>query len=1042
MPKKTHLKKILVIGSGPTVIGQACEFDYSGTQACMALREEGYEVILINSNPATIMTDPQMADRIYMEPLTEAFLSEVIKLEHPCAILPTVGGQTALNLVLLLDKSGIFSEHGIELLGVSSVAIQQAEDRSLFREVITRLHLELPKSKSIRNEEEAKLAIEELGLPLMVRPSFILGGTGSGIAHTEQEVLALCTKAIANQPDQEILLDEVLVGWKEFEMEALIDDKQNAVIICCLENIDPLGIHTGDSITVAPAQTLTDKEYQKMRNATFSILKGIGMKNGGANVQFALDPLTGRMVVIEMNPRVSRSSALASKATGFPIAKVAAKLAVGYTLYELANIISSHFIPASFEPVLDYVVVKIPRFHFEKFKGCNQILGTQMQSVGEVMSIGRTFEQALLKAMRSLDISSIIKPLNLKEALMIPGPFRLWAIFDAFRQGLKVKEIQTYTHIDPWFLHAMEYIVLMEKTIARTTLSPEGLLYYKQVGFSDAQIAALLNTTELEIFNQRKKWKIHPVYKRVDSCSAEFQTSTSYLYASYEEECESIPTNRSKAIVLGSGPCRIGQGIEFDYCCVHALQTLKENGFETIMINCNPETVSTDYHYADKLYCSSLTAEDVLEILAKEKPHGVFLQYGGQTPLHLIQMLSLANVPLLGIDPKAIDTTENRELFKNFVDSLGLLQPKNIAVRHIHEGLDFANRFGFPVILRPSFVIGGRAMKIAKNAQELQKFLSEALLSHSKDPVLIETYLSSAIEVDIDVISDGKDVFIPGILEHIEPAGIHSGDSACCLPPYSLSDQIQNTLLDQTRKIALSLPLTGLMNIQFAIKNDDIYILEVNPRASRTVPFLSKATGLDLVKIATNCILGFPLALQGYVHSPKSKYFAIKESVFPFLKLGAFDCLLGPEMKSTGEVMGWGHSFEEAFLKSQIAAGYLMPAPPQGVALGLSELPEKEILSIAKSLLSLDLSIVATGLTYEILQAHRLPCHILVSYKQIGLILAIGENENSLRRAAIQHNIYYVTSLRGARCLLSALKDHKPATLKARELRCLNVIHG
>jgi carbamoyl-phosphate synthase large subunit len=934
MPKRTDIRKILIIGSGPIVIGQACEFDYAGTQACLALREEGYEIVLVNSNPATIMTDPQMADRVYIEPITKEFVTHIIEKEKPCAILPTVGGQTALNLALELAKDGILSAHNIELLGATPQTIELAEDRSLFKQTIQKIRLDVPKSCSVKNMEEARLALGKLGLPVIVRPSFILGGSGSGIAHTEKEFFALCEHAFQASANQEILLDEALIGWKEFEMEVVRDKNDNCIIVCCIENIDPLGIHTGDSITVAPSQTLTDKEYQKMRDASFAILRAIGVETGGSNVQFAIHPETGKMVVIEMNPRVSRSSALASKATGFPIAKVAAKLAVGYTLPELSSELTGHQIPASFEPSIDYVVVKLPRFNFEKFKGCQEILGTQMQSVGEAMAIGRTFQEALLKGMRSMELSSIPKYSDLHKALEIPGPFRLWAIFDAFRDGMSLSEIHQLTHIDPWFLHQIGNLVAKEKMIG----NQENLLALKQSGFSDLQIAAFSNQTEAEIRLKRKEWGIAPVYKRVDSCAAEFATSVAYLYSSYEEECESHPTDRPKMIILGSGPSRIGQGIEFDYGCVHAIQALKMEGYETIMINCNPETISTDYNCADKLYCSPMTAEDVLGIIDKELPDAVLVQYGGQTPLNLTQSLASAGVPLLGVTTGLIETTEDRACFKQFLELLKLKQPANAMIHSMEEGLKAAKHMGYPLIVRPSFVLGGRAMSIVLQESELEQSLLEAFSASVDKPVLLEKFLMDAIEVDIDAISDGKEVYIPGILEHVEPAGVHSGDSACSLPPFSLSDAIQSELRAQTKKIALVLGLTGLLNIQFAIQGNEIYVLEVNPRASRTVPFTSKATGIDLIKIATRCLLGISLKTQGFLEGPDLKYFAVKEAVLPFSKFG-IDPMLGPEMKSTGEVMGLGNTFVEAYAKAQIASGYPLTKPGKGIVPGWGNTP-------------------------------------------------------------------------------------------------------
>jgi carbamoyl-phosphate synthase large subunit len=980
MPKRTDIKKILIIGSGPIVIGQACEFDYAGTQACMALKEEGYEVVLINSNPATIMTDLQMADSTYIEPITKEIITRIIE---PCAILPTMGGQTALNVALELDKCGVLKKYNVELLGATPRAIELAEDRSLFRQVMQTLGLGLPKSGVAKNLKEAKDVLGKLGLPIIVRPSFILGGSGSGIAHTEEEFFSLCKQAFNVAPEQDVLLDEALIGWKEFEMEVVRDKNDNCIIVCCIENLDPLGIHTGDSITVAPALTLTDKEYQKMRNASFAILRAIGVETGGSNVQFAIHPKDGRMVVIEMNPRVSRSSALASKATGFPIAKVAAKLAAGYTLPELSSDLTGNQIPASFEPTIDYVVVKIPRFNFEKFKGTEIKLGTQMRSVGEAMSIGRTFKEGLLKAMRSMEVSSIPK-----QGLS-PGPFRLWAIFDAFRAGMPLKEIHKQTDIDPWFLDQIQELVMAEKETDLLTL--------KRLGYSDALIAGFFGCTEEEIRAKRKKEGIVPVYKRIDSCAAEFATSVAYLYSCYEEECEAKPSKKPKMMILGSGPSRIGQGIEFDYSCVHAIQALKEEGFETIIVNCNPETVSTDYDCADKLYCSPLTAEDILDIVDVEKPQGVLVQYGGQTPLNLTAPLLKAGVPLLGMTLDLIDKTEDRASFKEFLTKLGLKQPENAIIHSIEEPV----QMGFPLIVRPSFVLGGRAMAIAMKEDELNGCLLDAFAASPDKPVLVERFLIDATEVDIDAICDGKDVFIPGILEHVEFAGVHSGDSACCLPPHSLSVAVQEELKKQTKKIALGLNFVGLINIQFAIEGDTIYVLEVNPRASRTAPFTSKATGIDLVKIATRCLLGISLKKQGYLETPKLNYFAVKEAVLPFSKFDNVDSLLGPEMKSTGEVMGLGNSFAEAYAKAQIASGYPLPKPGSNAIVSAASNPEKWDLPLP------------------------------IGEDNVQFIIALGKEDVELRRLAIMNRICHATTASAASSLIKAINFKEPYSVVA-----------
>jgi carbamoyl-phosphate synthase large subunit len=996
MPKRTDIHNILIIGSGPIVIGQASEFDYAGTQACKALREEGYKVTLINSNPATIMTDPDIADCTYIEPMTVEFITRIIEKEKPDALLPTMGGQTALNLALELEKRGVLATFGVELIGAKSRAIELAEDRILFRETMQQLGLDLPKSGVAQNLDQALEVLEQIGLPMVVRPSFILGGSGSGIAHTKEEFLALCRSAFAAAPHQKLLLDEALIGWKEFEMEVVRDQNDNCIIVCSIENIDPLGIHTGDSITVAPAQTLTDKEYQKMRDASFAILREIGVETGGSNVQFAINPQNGRMVVIEMNPRVSRSSALASKATGFPIAKVAAKLAVGFTLSELSSDLTGQQIPASFEPTIDYVVVKLPRFNFEKFKGSTPKLGTQMRSVGEAMAIGRTFKEALLKGMRSLEIGFVPQ-----AGLENVGPFRLWAIFEAFREGKSVEEIHSFTHIDPWFLYQIEELVLKEK---EWELSQENLLNFKKWGFSDVQLGKLSGCSEEAIRLKREEWGIFPVYKRIDSCAAEFPTSIAYLYSTYEEECEAEPTSKPKILILGSGPSRIGQGIEFDYSCVHAIQTFKELGYETLIANCNPETVSTDYDCADKLYFTPLTAEDVLSIVAKEKPLGVALQYGGQTPLNLATALGKAGVKILGMTPAIIEQTEDRAEFQKFLHHLGLAQPENITLHSLDEGETAGENIGYPVIVRPSFVLGGRAMAIVFEPEELKAKLQEAFEAAPGKPVLIERFLMNATEVDIDAICDGKEVFIPGIMEHVEPAGVHSGDSACSVPPFRLSADLQEQLAKQTTQIALALNIIGLINIQFAIQGSTIYVLEVNPRTSRTCPFLSKATGIDLVKVATKCLMGISLKAQGYQKTPKLSFFAVKEAVLPFSKFDNVDSLLGPEMKSTGEVMGIGKTFPEAYAKAQIASGYPLPKPGSGVILSVED---AEVASqLAQVLTVIPLTLV------QVLDGH------------VGLIISLGEGKEAtaLRRLAVKQGICHATTASAAFCLIEAIQ--------------------
>ena len=1028
MPKKTDIHKILLIGSGPIVIGQAAEFDYAGVQACKALREEGYRVVLVNSNPATIMTDPHMADVTYIEPLTPEYLEKIIEKERPCALLSTMGGQTALNLTLALARSGVLEKYGVALLGADVPVIEKAEDRSMFRKAVEKVGGQLPKSRAAKEMSEVEQALLLIGLPIMVRPSFILGGSGSGIAHTEEELFALCKRAFALAPHHEVLLDEALIGWKEFEMEVMRDKKDNCLLICCLENIDALGIHTGDSITVAPSLTLTDKEHQRMRESSFAILREIGVETGGANVQFAIHPEDGRMLVIEMNPRVSRSSALASKATGFPIAKIAAKLAVGYTLDELSCDLTGGQIPASFEPTIDYVVIKIPRFSFEKFPSAPAKLGTQMQSVGEAMAIGRTFSEALLKAMRSLDIPSFPVYSSLEEIqreLQEAGPFRLWAIFEAFRSGIPSIDIYLLTKIDPWFLGQIQRLVQEERLMGKKPLEKEDLFLLKQRGFSDAQIASCISVTEEEIRRRRKEWGIAPVYKRVDSCAAEFATSCAYLYATYEEECEAEPSGRPKLLLLGSGPIRIGQGMEFDYCCVHALEALQDEGYETIMVNCNPETVSTDFTSADKLYCAPLTAEDVLDIIDKEKPQGVLVQYGGQTPLHLAEVLAQERVPLLGLSTELIQKTEDRSLFRELLGQMGLKQPRNRMVSSWEEGQRAVEEIGFPVILRPSFVLGGRAMKVIGHIEELENTLKESF-SHSSRPLLLEQFLSEAIEVDIDAVCDGGDVLIPGLIEHVEPAGVHSGDSAGSLPPFSLSTSLQERLKEQTKKLALELRLIGLMNVQFAIQGQEIYVLEVNPRASRTVPFVTKATGIDLVKIATRALLGVSLSEQIQLPMTKALAFAVKEAVLPFSKFPGVDPVLGPEMKATGEVMGHGKSFIEAYAKAQIASGYPLPRNGSGVILSLEGVPKETALSWARALLELSFRIFTKGETFSLLQAQGVLCERfqegLELSEEIKWVIALEKEDAFLRRYAAKHGICYATTKESAEALLRAVQ--------------------
>ena len=964
MPKRTDLKSILIIGAGPIVIGQACEFDYSGAQACKALRQEGYKVILVNSNPATIMTDPEMADVTYIEPITWQVLERIIEKERPDAILPTMGGQTALNCALDLHNQGVLDKYGVELIGARPAAIEKAEDRQKFKQAMESIGLGSARSAIAHSMDEAWAAQREIGFPVIIRPSFTLGGTGGGIAYNAEEFETICKAGLELSPTNELLIEESLIGWKEFEMEVVRDHQDNCIIVCSIENLDPMGVHTGDSITVAPAQTLTDKEYQLMRNASIAVLREIGVDTGGSNVQFAIHPQTGRMIVIEMNPRVSRSSALASKATGFPIAKVAAKLAVGYTLDELKNEITGGATPASFEPTIDYVVVKIPRFAFEKFPQADNRLSTQMKSVGEVMAIGRTFQQALQKAMRGLEIG--VDGLNqmttdrqvIEKELGEPGSERIWYVGDAFAQGFTLEEVHQLTKIDPWFLAEVKEIVDVELQLDTMTLGDldaETLRTLKQKGFSDRRLGYLLESTEHEIRRLRHRLGVRPVYKRVDTCAAEFATQTAYLYSTYEDECEAAPTDRKKVIVLGGGPNRIGQGIEFDYCCVHASFALRDDGFETIMVNCNPETVSTDYDTSDRLYFEPVTLEDVLEIVELEKPVGVIVQYGGQTPLKLARALEAAGVPIIGTSPDSIDIAEDRERFQKLLTRLGLLQPPNRTARTDAEAITMANEIGYPLVVRPSYVLGGRAMEIVHEQRDLERYMREAVKVSNDSPVLLDRFLNDAIEVDVDCLCDGERVVIGGVMEHIEQAGVHSGDSACSLPPWSLSSALVEEIKRQTVLMAKALKVNGLMNVQFAIQKvedeipvasatptgqgtaagaapadtivdgNHVYVLEVNPRASRTVPFVSKATGVQLAKVAARCMAGRTLAEQGVTAEVVPDYFSIKEAVFPFSKFQGVDTILGPEMKSTGEVMGVDYSFGAAFIKSQVGGGVRMP---------------------------------------------------------------------------------------------------------------------
>lgn len=1043
MPKRTDIKSILIIGAGPIIIGQACEFDYSGAQACKALREEGYRVILVNSNPATIMTDPEMANATYIEPITWQMVEKIIAIEHPDSLLPTMGGQTALNCTLDLAKHGVLEKYGVELIGASRETIDKAEDREKFKQAMTRINLGSARSAIAHSLEEALQVQALVGYPVIIRPSFTLGGSGGGIAYNREEFLGICEHGLEISPTKELLIEESVIGWKEFEMEVIRDKLDNCIIVCAIENLDPMGIHTGDSITVAPAQTLTDKEYQIMRNASIAVLREIGVETGGSNVQFAINPQDGRMLVIEMNPRVSRSSALASKATGFPIAKVASKLAIGYTLDELRNDITNRETPASFEPTIDYVVTKIPRFAFEKFPQANDRLTTQMKSVGEVMAIGRTFQESLQKALRGLETGSDglgekTTDIEIIETeLSDPGPERIWYIADAFRCGMDFNKIHTLTRIDPWFLAQVEDLVKQEQALTGKTLDvldPSTLHKLKRSGFSDQRLAKLLNTEQAAVRAERYRLNLHPVYKRVDTCAAEFATRTAYMYSTYEEECEALPTNNKKIIVLGGGPNRIGQGIEFDYCCVHAALALRKDGFETIMVNCNPETVSTDYDTSDRLYFEPLTLEDVLEIVAVEKPFGVIVQYGGQTPLKLARDLEANGVPIIGTSPDMIDCAEDRERFQKMLHQLGLRQPVNRTVRSPLAALTAANEIGYPLVVRPSYVLGGRAMEIVHEERDLERYMREAVKVSHDSPVLLDRFLNDAIEVDVDAICDGETVLIGGVMEHIEQAGVHSGDSACSLPPFSLSPTIKDELSRQTEAMARALQVVGLMNVQFAIQGDTVYVLEVNPRASRTVPFVSKATGLQLAKISARCMVGVTLAQQGVVSETIPSYYSVKEAVFPFIKFPGVDTILGPEMKSTGEVMGVGHTFAEAFVKSQLAAGVKLPTAGK-IFISVRQSDKPRAVEIARKLAELGFTLYATrGTATELTRAGLtvIPInkvtegrpHIVDMIKngEINLIINTVEDKRSaiqdsysIRHAALQARVTYFTTLAGAR---------------------------
>ena len=1063
MPRRTDLKTILIIGAGPIVIGQACEFDYSGAQACKALRDEGYRVVLVNSNPATIMTDPQMADAVYIEPINWQMVEKIIAKERPDALLPTMGGQTALNCALDLADHGVLEKYGVELIGASRDAIRMAEDRELFRVAMAEIGLECPQAEVAKSLEQALDIQTRVGYPTIIRPSFTLGGSGGGIAYNREELIEIVTRGLELSPTSEVLVEESVLGWKEFEMEVVRDTADNCIIVCSIENLDPMGVHTGDSITVAPAQTLTDKEYQRLRDASVAVLRKIGVDTGGSNVQFGINAQTGRVVVIEMNPRVSRSSALASKATGFPIAKVAAKLAVGYTLDELKNEITGGLTPASFEPSIDYVVTKIPRFAFEKFPAADARLTTQMKSVGEVMAIGRTFQESLQKALRGLEIGKVgLDPTGLdlasdddlatlRREVKEAGPERIFYLADAFRAGMSVEAVHALSFVDPWFLDQIEELVAIENAVVAAglvALDGKRLRTLKRKGFSDARLAQLTGTSESAVRALRKAFGVRPVYKRVDSCAAEFATTTAYLYSTYEDECEAHPTDRRKIIVLGGGPNRIGQGIEFDYCCVHAAIALREDGYETIMINCNPETVSTDYDTSDRLYFESLTLEDVLEIVELEKPVGVIVQYGGQTPLKLAQALQDNGVPIIGTSPDSIDLAEDRERFQQLVEKLGLLQPPNRTARNPEQAIALAGEIGYPLVVRPSYVLGGRAMEIVYSDADLSRYIRDAVKVSNDSPVLLDRFLDNAVEVDVDVIAD-KDgnVLIGGVMEHIEEAGVHSGDSSCSLPPYTLSPQTQDRLREQVTALARALKVIGLMNTQFAIQTDDagnetIFLLEVNPRASRTVPFVSKATGMPLAKIAARCMAGKTLAEQGATREIVPDYYSVKEAIFPFAKFQNVDPILGPEMRSTGEVMGVGRSFGAAFARAQEAGG--IKAPPLGKAFISVRDPDKSrVLPVAEDLVRRGYSLVATAGTAKWLQDHGLACdrinkvaegrpHIVDLIKNGEIVYIVNTTEGkqaiadsfSIRREALQHRVTYSTTIAGAKALLNSL-DHR-----------------
>ncbi len=1072
MPRRQDIQSILIIGAGPIVIGQACEFDYSGAQACKALKEEGFRVILINSNPATIMTDPDTADAVYIEPIHWTAVEKIIEKEKPDALLPTMGGQTALNCALDLVREGVLEKHGVEMIGASREAIDMAEDRDQFRKAMAEIGLNTPKSFIAHSLEEAWQGHPQIGFPVIIRPSFTMGGSGGGIAYNRDEFEDIIKRGLDLSPTSEVLIEKSVLGWKEYEMEVVRDKNDNCIIICSIENLDPMGVHTGDSITVAPAQTLTDKEYQIMRDASLAVLRKIGVETGGSNVQFAINPENGEMIIIEMNPRVSRSSALASKATGFPIAKVAAKLAAGYTLDELQNDITGGATPASFEPSIDYVVTKIPRFTFEKFSQADDRLGTQMKSVGEVMAIGRSFQESFQKALRGLEIGifgleEIVKQDELtaeqqeelyRTELRLPGANRIWYVADAFRSGYSVQQIFDMSAIDPWFLVQIEQLVSIEQSLkgrALESITADEFFQLKRKGFADRRLAELLNADELAVSTARRDLNIRPVYKRVDTCAAEFASSTAYLYSSYEMECEAEATSRDKIVVLGGGPNRIGQGIEFDYCCVHAAMAMREDGYETIMVNCNPETVSTDYDTSDRLYFEPLTLEDVMEIIHLEQPKGVIVQFGGQTPLNLARSLEAAGVPIIGTTPDSIDLAEDRERFQQMIHGLKLRQPPNRIAFDVASSAALAEEVGFPLVVRPSYVLGGRAMEIVYDQEDLARYMTEAVKVTKDSPVLLDRFLDDAVEVDVDAVCDGQDVFIGGLMEHIEQAGVHSGDSACSLPPYTLSAEIQQELCVQVEAMAKALNVVGLMNTQFAIKGSDIYILEVNPRASRTVPFVSKATGVPLAKVAARCMAGQTLKSQGYSKQVIPNFVAVKESVFPFAKFQGVDPILGPEMKSTGEVMGIGKTFAEAFAKGLLAAGTMLPERGK-VFLSVRDHDKPAVHKLAADLVSKGFELVATGGTARTIQQAGIPCqqvnkvkegrpHIVDMIKNFEIDMIVNTTEGraaiadsyAIRREALMQGVTYTTTLAGGLATCMAM-DHR----KVKEVYSLQGLHS